>query len=72
MYHFTKKDLIYIPEDLKAENDRLIKEYFVNKDSLDINCNEYFDLHATERYKEWSKQSLEYEEELAKQGIIYN
>ncbi len=24
MYHFTKDELIYIPEDLKAENDRLI------------------------------------------------
>ena len=24
MYHFTKDELIFIPEDLKAENDRLI------------------------------------------------
>lgn len=72
MYHFTKEELISIPDDLKAENDRLVKEYFDNKDSLDINCYEYFDLHATERYKEWSRQSVAYAEELAKQGIIYN
>lgn len=72
MYHFTKEELIYTPDDLKAENDRLVKEYFDNKDSLDINCFEYFDLHATERYKEWSRQSLAYAKELRKQGIIYD
>ena len=41
MYHFTKEELIYIPDDLKAENDRLVKEYFENKDSLDMTCTEY-------------------------------
>lgn len=72
MYHFTKEKLILAPDDLKAENDRLVKEYFENKDSLDMTCTEYLKKNISERYKEWSKQSVAYAKELRKQGIIYN
>lgn len=72
MYHFTKEELILAPDDLKAENDRLVKEYFENKDSLGIGIAEYLEKNLSEKYKEWSRQSVAYAEELAKQGIIYN
>lgn len=72
MYHFTKEELILAPDDLKAENDRLVKEYFENKDSLDMGIAEYLEKNLSEKYEEWSRQSVAYAEELRKQGIIYN
>ena len=68
MYHFTKEELIIAPDDLKAENDRLVKEYFKNKESLGIGISEYLETNLSERYKEWSKQSVAYAKELRKQG----
>lgn len=71
MYQFTKDELIYIPKDLEAEQERLVKEYLEQEEALEIGCTEYVDQNASEKYREWSKQSLKYAQELYKQKIIY-